>query len=59
MLKSLVFPVVAGMLIAGCGINEVTVEIRGGDGRKLRLDADDWLDSWMLNSCTIIERDER
>ncbi|MBN97756.1 MAG: hypothetical protein CME16_00705 [Gemmatimonadetes bacterium] len=41
MLKSLVFRAVAGMLIAGCGINEVTVEIKGGDGRKLRLDADD------------------
>jgi len=28
-------------LVTGCGINEVTVEIRGGDGRLLRLDADD------------------
>ena len=25
----------------GCGVNEVTVEIRGGDGRLVRLDAND------------------
>ena len=29
------------LVLSGCGINEVTVEIRGGDGRLLRLDADD------------------
>ena len=29
------------MMITGCGINEITVEIKGGDGRLLRLDADD------------------
>ncbi len=28
-------------LFAGCGKNEVTIEIRGGDGRKVRLDAND------------------
>ncbi|NKB69597.1 MAG: DUF5050 domain-containing protein [Candidatus Latescibacteria bacterium] len=28
------------VLLSGCGKNEVTIEIRGGDGRSVRLDAD-------------------
>ncbi|HIM56511.1 MAG TPA: hypothetical protein EYM39_07380, partial [Candidatus Latescibacteria bacterium] len=28
-------------LVLGCGVNEVTVEIRGGDGNLVRLDAND------------------
>ena len=41
MRKSSVFLVVFGLLIAGCGKNQVTVEIRGGEGNKVRLDAND------------------
>ncbi len=41
MLRSLGFVVIYGMLITGCGTNEVTVKIRGRDGRRLRLDAND------------------
>jgi dipeptidyl aminopeptidase/acylaminoacyl peptidase len=33
--------VVAGALLAGCGKNQITVHIRGGDGNKVRLDAND------------------
>ena len=39
--KSSVFLVVFGLLIAGCGKNQVTVEIKGGEGNKVRLDAND------------------
>jgi Tol biopolymer transport system component len=31
----------ACMFFAGCGINEVTIEVKGGDGNLLRLDAND------------------
>ena len=41
MLRHRAFALVVLMLFSGCGINEVTVEIKGGDGRLLRLDADD------------------
>jgi len=41
MRKSSVFLVVFGLLIAGCGKNQVTVEIKGGEGNKVRLDAND------------------
>ena len=33
--------VFAGALFAGCGINEVTIEVKGGDGNLVRLDAND------------------
>ena len=33
--------IVLAISIAGCGKNEVTVEVRGGDGNKVRLDAND------------------
>jgi len=39
MRKSSVFLVVCGLLVAGCGKNQVTVEIEGGEGNKVRLDA--------------------
>ena len=32
---------VCGWLVAGCGKNQVTVEVRGGDGHQVRLDAND------------------
>jgi Tol biopolymer transport system component len=41
MRNSLVFLVVCGLLGAGCGKNQVTVEIKGGEGNKVRLDAND------------------
>ena len=41
MLRHRAFALVVLMLFSGCGTNEVTVEIKGGDGRLLRLDADD------------------
>lgn len=31
----------AGVALAGCGENQVTIEIRGGDGQLVRLDAND------------------
>ena len=37
-----VLSLMAGLsLLCGCGSNEVTVRIRGGDGQLLRLDAND------------------
>jgi dipeptidyl aminopeptidase/acylaminoacyl peptidase len=41
MRKSLVYVVVLTGLFAGCGKNQVTVEIRGGDGNLVRLDANE------------------
>jgi len=41
MRKILIFFFVVGALAAGCGKNEVTVEIKGGDGNRVRLDAND------------------
>jgi Tol biopolymer transport system component len=41
MRRSLVSLVALGLLLAGCGKIQVTVEIRGGDGKKIRLDAND------------------
>ena len=41
MRKILAFLSVCGLLTTGCGKNEVTVEIRGGDGNLVRLDAND------------------
>ena len=41
MLRYSAFGLLLVLTIAGCGINEITVEIKGGDDRLLRLDADD------------------
>lgn len=35
------FVLTACALMAGCGVNEVTIEIKGGDGQLVRLDAND------------------